>query len=203
MHHDDTFKRLFKDGRRSTDLTLEEAKQLTFVDVEPMASLNEVLDTTKSKIKIYMELKGKTADPQMADDIIKELKERDMLGEVVLVSLKQNLIEYIHQHHPDVQIGFIYFISFGLPGSLTGDYLILEEDMMTDDNLEDIYFRRKKPIVWTVNTHSSMVKSITKGVDGIITDDPELLRKVLEIEINKTAQNRLLEKLQLVDAEYD
>ena len=36
-----------------------------------------------------------------------------------------------------------------------------------------------KVVVWTVNDQPSMVRLLDAGVDGIITDRPDLLREVL------------------------
>lgn len=49
---------------------------------------------------------------------------------------------------------------------------------ITPGNLQEAQALGLKVVVWTVNTESDMRRMITLGVDGIISDYPDLLRKV-------------------------
>lgn len=54
---------------------------------QPVATLEEMLETAKRKIGLFIELKGSTADTKMVDDVVKMAQERNMEKEVVLLSL--------------------------------------------------------------------------------------------------------------------
>ena len=66
-------------------------------------TLEEMLDVIKGRETLFIELKGKTADRQMADDLVRMVKEKDCLEDVVMISLKYNVIDYIESTYPEVE----------------------------------------------------------------------------------------------------
>ena len=52
--------------------------------------------------------------------------------------------------------------------------------------------RGKKVYVWTVNDAVTMSRMMSLGVDGIITDEPALARRVLRERAGMSAVERLL-----------
>lgn len=177
INHDKNFQRLSGVDKKSSEMTLDEIKQLKVKDLfnedgteEPVATLEEYLDTGKGKIGLFIELKGETADEKMVDDVVAMVKQKDMLKEVALLSLDYNLINYIEEKYPEVDTGYLYFFSFGDTEKLVGDILIMEEEEATPSKVEAIKNKGKKAIVWTVNTEESIHKFLNSNVDGIITD---------------------------------
>ncbi|MDO4719479.1 MAG: glycerophosphodiester phosphodiesterase family protein [Peptostreptococcaceae bacterium] len=177
INHDPTFKRVTGDPRKSTDLTLEEIKELRIKDLfdssrpsQEVATIEEFLDSAKGRIGLFIELKGSTADPKMADDVIAMIKERDMLKETAILSLDYSLIQYVEEHYPEIDTGFLYFFSVGETAKMKGDILIMEEREATPEKVEEIQKAGKKAVVWTVNTEESIDKFVNSKVDGIITD---------------------------------
>ncbi len=116
INHDSTFARVTGDNRAPSEMTLGEVRQLRIEDLfdtsrpsQKVPTLEEVLDYAKGNMGLYIELKGRTADIQMADDVIAMVKEREMLSEVAILSLDYSLIQYIEQNYPEVETGFLYF----------------------------------------------------------------------------------------------
>ena len=87
-------------------MTLEEVKQLR-VDGEPVPTLEDMLDASHGRLTLYVELKGETADKQMADEAVKIIKDRNMTDETVIISLKYDLIDYVESTYPEMNTGFI------------------------------------------------------------------------------------------------
>lgn len=199
LNHDSNLKRLFNSSQSVQQMTLEELLTLSFSDGEKIASLNDVLDLTKDKLDLYIELKGVTADSKMVEDVIELAKSNNMLNQVVLISLDYELINYIVSHHPEVKAGFIYFLSFGNPSTFNGNVLIMEEDAANQMKVGEIQLANKEAIVWTVNDEESMIRIVNLSVNGIITDKAQELVDFLDQHINKSAKERLLEKFILID----
>lgn len=186
INHDKTFKRLCGVSKASSDMNLEEIKNLKVEnefddekESQPVATLEEMLETAKGKIGLFIELKGSTADNKMVDDVVKMVKERKMEKEVVLISLDYSLIKYIEEKYHEMDSGFLYFFSIGQTDEMVGDYLIMEELEATENNIELIKEKGKKAIVWTVNTDTSIQRFINSDVDGIITDHIKAVKKAL------------------------
>ncbi len=177
INHDPTFKRVAGVDKTPMEMTLEEIKQLQVknefqpeMPAQPVPTFEELLDACKGKIGVFVELKGKSADYQMVDDVVKMIEQKNMLDECVILSLDYDIIEYTAANYPQIKTGFLYFFSIGALEDLKGDYLIMEEREATPIKIEEIHEAGKKAIVWTVNTPESIDKFIKSDVDGIITD---------------------------------
>lgn len=177
INHDTTFKRLANDKRRPSQMTLAEVQSLRLHDTfypdgegERVATLEEMLDTAKDKITPFIELKGETADKQMADDVVKMLEDKQMLDQAVIISLSYDLIDYIETHWPQVTTGYILSVSIGDTSKLATDYLIVEEETASNETIAAIHEQGKKVIVWTVNNSSEQEKFLQTKADLILTD---------------------------------
>ena len=97
--HDNTFSRVAGVDKKPSEMTLEEVKQIR-VDGEPVPTLEDMLDASHGRLTLYVELKGETADKQMADKAVKIIKDRNMTDETVIISLKYDLIDYVESTYP-------------------------------------------------------------------------------------------------------
>ena len=170
LNHDSTFKRVAGDDRKPEEMTLREAKKL-LIDGEPVATFEEMLISSKGRIVLFTELKGNTADRQMADDAVALVKQYKMEDECVLISLKYDLIDYIETTYPEMQTGFLTFASFGKTAALNCDYIGLEEESATVDAIKAIHDEGKKVLVWTANEKGSQRHFLCTEADGLITDN--------------------------------
>ena len=153
-----------------SEMTLAEVKELK-VDGEPVATFEEMLDASHERVILYVELKGETADQQMADDAVRIIKERGMEKETVLISLQYDLIDYISNTYPEMETGYLTFVSFGDTAALNCDYLALEEETSTHSMISSIHDKGKKVFVWTVNDDEDLYKFLSSDADEIITDN--------------------------------
>lgn len=183
LNHDDTFRRAAGDPRRVSEMTAAEVAQLDIDPdpevVEKVPTLEDFLLAARGDTVVLIELKGASADTQMADDIIEMIERLDMRDEAIVISLKYHLIRHIEQVHPATQTGYLYFIAIGSVRSLDGDYLILEEGEATNGRLVEIADAGKRAIVWTVNDRSSMQYFAGRPVFALITDEIVELDAVL------------------------
>ena len=63
--------------------------------------------------------------------------------------------------------------------SLPVDYVIVHYSLLTSKLVRVIHAAGRKILVWTVNDTKSMQRFAGWGVDGIISDDTQLLAKTL------------------------
>ena len=68
-------------------------------------TLEDLLDVVKGKGTLFIELKGVTADRQMADDVVRMVREKDCVGDVVLISLAYDVIDYAERTYPEFETG--------------------------------------------------------------------------------------------------
>lgn len=193
LNHDNNFMRLSKVKQSASELTLAEVKQLQVKNhftpskpAVPVSTLEEVMDYAKGKIGLFIELKGKTADRQMVDDVVKLIKERQLIDEAVILSLDYSLIKYTEETYPEILTGYLYYFDFGKSGNIIGDYMIMEESVLNEDYYEQLVLLGKKVFVWTVNEEAAMGRFISMQVDGIITDNVGLLQETIDTRANWT-----------------
>ena len=146
-------------------MTLEEIMDLKIRDTTgnggllSVPTLEEMLDHSKGKVKLFLELKGETADRDMADDVVKAVKERDMVDDVALISLDYDVIDYAEQMYPEMETGVLIFGAVGDVTNLNCDMIIMEEEMASvASTVRKIHDAGKKAGVWTVNTERAMRK---------------------------------------------
>lgn len=139
-----------------------------------IATLEEILNTAKDEIKLYIELKGKSAGMQMANDVYQMLVERNMVNQVRIISLNANLITQVEKMYPDVETEYLCYIAYGQLESMEVDAIGLEEELATTKRIDNLHDAGKKVDVWTANSFGSIIRFMVSNVDGIITDSVQL-----------------------------
>ena len=183
INHDDTFKRMAGVSRAAKDMTLEEVRKLTIRDKNgqgEVPELDAMLDAIKGKEVLFIELKGSTADREMADDVVRMVREKDCVDDVVIISLKYDLIDYTETAYPELETGVLVFAGLGGIERLNCDFLIMDEEMSTDKRIYSIHRAGKKAIAWTVNTDYNLEHFFDSEVDAVITDEVELAQEIQE-----------------------
>lgn len=194
LNHDGDFGRVAGDSRKPEEMTLEEIRKLS-VDGQPIPTYEEMLEACKGKMVLFTELKGATADQQMADDAVRIIKEHGMEDEVVLISLKYELIDYIETVYPEMQTGFLTFAAFGDTAKLNCDYLGLEEESATSDAIRDVHKQGKKVLIWTANKRTSQRHFLCSEADGVITDNVLQAMDVIQEIQSRSDLSRIIDRL--------
>lgn len=196
IFHDNTLKRLCNDPRTIQELTLEEIKKLRITAPDGhrvrIATLEEILNTAKDEIKLYIELKGKSAGMQMANDVYQMLLERNMVNQVRIISLNANLITQVEKTYPDVETEYLCYIAYGQIESMEVDAIGLEEELATTKRIDDLHDAGKKVDVWTANSFGSIIRFMVSNVDGIITDSVQLAMSIKDGKSDSPDFTRLL-----------
>ena len=190
INHDDDFKRLTGVAKAPKDMTLAEIRELKIKDttgsgkILQVPTLEEFLDVIKGKITLFIELKGVTADEQMVDDVVRIVKEKGCENDVVLISLKYDIMDYAEDTYGEINTGVLCFGGFGEVTDLHIDYILMEEEM-AQNFISQVEEKGKTSGIWTVNTEKGMISAFDSGADTIITDDI-----ILYNNVNKKMKDR-------------
>ncbi len=152
---------------------------------EPIPTLRQVIQLCKGKIKLNIEVKvPKGKDPNIVQKVVDIIRSEDIQNECMVTSFEKPVIEKVKELAPGLITGFIFDEEFP-PDIFEGNW----EYMCSKRNIVDEAFVRKakkkgkKIFVWTVNYPAEMKKLIDMGVDGIITDVPDVLKRILAQDI--------------------
>ena len=192
INHDDNFKRLAGVNRTPQSMTFLEVRGLTLTDPHfpaepyPVATLSDLLDACRGKEKLFIELKGVTADKKMADDVVRIVREKNMVSEVVIISLSYRVINYVETHYPEFDTGVLFFAGVGNLPKLNCDILLLEEESVSNARIAEAHAAGKQIGVWTVNDSNGLSRFLDSEVDYIITDDIRLAKETEQALLSRT-----------------
>ena len=205
--HDETVDRTTNGKGKISELTLKEAKTLNagyrWTENDslsfPFRTLNIKIPTFNeflTNFKDYkLNIEIKQHDNFIAKKLCESIKENQIQDNVVIGSFNDEVLDEFRFHCPDVAtspgrdeirtfygFSYVYLDKFYSPKS---DIYQLPEFFRTTHVLTERFINAAKqkniPIfVWTVNEPDEMRRFIEMGLNGIITDYPDRLTKVLD-----------------------
>ena len=186
--HDFNLKRIAGVDALVSELKLSELKDLdigswydeTFFK-ERMMTLEEVIKLTKNKIKLNLEYKipipnYKETVARLIDLLVKFGVEE----EVLISSFNHNVIKYLKKYKLNLETAILSYALAVNPVNLLVDakadvfnahYLLANQQLVNQ-----IQTAGYKINIWTVNQPKLIEKFKSFGVDGIMTDYPDLLK---------------------------
>ncbi len=177
--HDETVDRTTNGHGFVRDLTLKEIKNLDAGQGEQVPTLKEVLDLTRNKVVLDIELKVSEALNKTLC-LIEEMKIQD---HVVLISFKHDLLLKARSSNPNIRTGAIFFESPKLSSldviKKYADGIYVHYRNINKDLIDEAHSKNLRIGVWTVNSISDMKRMIRLGVDAVTTDRPDLLIRLL------------------------
>lgn len=192
--HDTTVDRTTDGTGAVKDLTLAELKRLDagswfgpeFAG-ERIPTLEEVLDRYRGNIGILIEIKAPERYPGIEEKVADALKERNMdqpeSGAVIVQSFGHETVENFRRILPTVPVG-VLLSSADYPDGVTdeelaafaeyAEYVNPNQSLVDEDLVRRIHAWNMKITPYTIRTAEEADRMIAAGVDGIITDFPEL-----------------------------
>ncbi|MFO0852378.1 MAG: glycerophosphodiester phosphodiesterase family protein [Gemmataceae bacterium] len=196
--HDRDLKRVAGDPRRIDDVTLADARAL---DVggwfgpafagERVPTLAEVIDLARGRIKLNIELKFYGPDLRLAREVARVVAAKGFAADCLVTSFRHDALVEVRRASPGVRTGLIVAAAVGDVTRLEGDALSVRADWLTDDLLRQAHRRGMEVHVWTVDDERQMVRLMKRGVDNVITGQPDLAVRVRDEWAGRTGAERL------------
>jgi glycerophosphoryl diester phosphodiesterase len=189
--HDSDFSRMAGVAKKVWDLTYDEIRAIPLgarsspeFRNEPAPTFDEVLAVAKDHIKLNVELKYYgNHQPRLAERVLKEIRARDMVSQVIIQSLEYGPLQEVRRMAPEIPVGYLLSVNARQPSRLQVDFLGAEFSRVTGAFVRAAHRRGQQVHVWTVNKSESMARVIDLGADSVITNQPaEALRRVHEFE---------------------
>ncbi|MGH7244773.1 MAG: glycerophosphodiester phosphodiesterase [Phycisphaerales bacterium] len=182
LHDRDLF-RVARDPRNVWDITAAELADVRIggghgpeFSIEHVPTFNEVLDLPRRTIGLMIELKYNRPDPELAPQLAARLKESK--GRFCVVSLDAAGLAQIEKADPTLKTGLLVSASAGNLLGVSADFLAVNQSLATPWFLDRARSVDKPVYVWTINTEPEMLRLMSLGVSGIITDEPALAVRV-------------------------
>lgn len=157
------------------DLTLKQIKSLDIGKGEKIPTLAETLDFIDKKVKILIELK----DSGYEDEVLKAVHDRGLERNVIIVSFHEDALRKVRTLDGAVHTGLIY-VTHKNPVKaaldLKAQYLLQLYRFVHTADVQKAHDNGLKVIVWTINKSEEVAAYVKKGVDGIASDKPDILK---------------------------
>ena len=193
--HDETLERTTNGQGKVVDHTLQEIKMLDAgswfnpqFSGEKIPTLGEVLAIAQGKVPVNIEIKnpthGKYSITELAEKALQEVKMAEMMNQVIFSSFNPVSLEWIRKKEPGARVAFLYHRPWNALPEVTGgrefQVLNLRNIHLTREKVDKIRKEGFTLNVYTVNSEEELEQFIRWGVDGIITNYPDRLIRILK-----------------------
>jgi glycerophosphoryl diester phosphodiesterase len=115
---------------------------------------------------------------EFSDLLVREIEQNVPKERVVIQSFDIRVLQYIHSKYPEFTLSYLTFENnfeknielLGFTPAIYSPYYVL----LNADEVKTIHNKNVKVIPWTVNTAPEMQELLAMGVDGLISDYPNL-----------------------------
>jgi len=187
--HDKTLDHTTNLKGRVDQLTLSEIKQADAGRGERVPTLDETLDLTKGKVRLYLEIKDRRA----AAETLRIVRVRQCQDEVMLASFDIELIRKLGEEVLDMELGLILGNETWNPvvrwreafpwialRNINYQVLCMQVELCFRYLTKRVKANGKKLYVWTADEESQFARMISLGADGIVTNKPDHLIEFLK-----------------------
>jgi glycerophosphoryl diester phosphodiesterase len=173
--HDADVKRTTKGKGLVADLTLKEIKELSTEKGEKIPTLEEALDFLDGKVKTLIELK----EQGIEEKTLAAIHDKHVKKNAIVISFLEEALAKVRALDEEIETGLIYAkhknpVNAAL--ELKANYLVPLYRFTHTADVEKAHKNGLKVIVWTINTAEEATEYAKKGVDGIATDKPDILK---------------------------
>ena len=183
--HDYNLKRLAGINKRVQDMNFDEIVGLQIKQgdyTSKIPSLEEFVTKAKElNMKLVIELKPHGAEPSNYIDIFINEVKRLKLENYKFMSLNPKVVEELETKAPNLETGYVIPLQFGNFHQSNVDFFVIEDFSYRDRLVEQANTQNKKVFVWTINDSALITKYLQSPANGIITDDPELVKEEKDI----------------------
>ena len=187
--HDEDLSRLTGIKRMANSLSLQSLKSLDFGEGEKIPTLEEMIHLTKNKIKLNCEI----TVPNIGGKVIEFLEKYRIINSTIISSFLHEELIKIKKLCPEIKIASLeptpymkkldwrekeQMVKFCIENefySINPLVIMVDQKLVNYAHDFDI-----KVFPWTVNVKIAIKKLLKLGVDGIITDDIELLKTLID-----------------------
>jgi glycerophosphoryl diester phosphodiesterase len=197
--HDRDLMRVAGDRRRIEDLRYDEVRQIdvgSWFDAsfagERIPTLVEVIALARGRIRLNLELKFFGPDRQLAQDVARIVREQQFESECLVTSFALDALQDVKRVNPPLRTGLIVAHALGDVSRIDVEALSVRADFLSDDLLRGAHRQGREVHVWAIGDDRQMIRLIERGVDNIITDDPDRAIRIRDHNANMTESERLL-----------
>ena len=150
---------------------------------EKIPTLEDAINFSKGKLDLNIEIKYNGENKGIAKRVVREIEKNDFADHCVITSMNYDFLKQVKKVNPDIRTGYIMTMTYGSIANVKyADFFSVKHTYVDEDFVAEAHACGKEVHSWTVNYRGDVKRMINCGVDNIITDNPVLVRKVLDQE---------------------
>ncbi len=183
--HDPDLKRIAGINALVKDYTYDELQQIDtgswfspdYSDVR-ISKLSDIFAVLKDKMMVQVEIKQ--VDSGIEEKLLKVINDCGMHDQVVIISLNDAPLRKMKELDPTIKTAYCMLVARGdLTTIPFSDYFTVEEGNVTVELVNAVHAKGSLIFAWTVNSDEKVQHLVDCGIDGILTDNPIMLRNAL------------------------
>lgn len=163
------------EGREIARMTLAEIQSVRLAGKYKIPTLEETLDLCRNRLKMLVEIK----QARSLDRLLSLLRTRAELKDVIIVSFNRDLILNLATLAPEFRQGILTYRPVEDPAGITAgaktDLLLMRLPLTTPELVEKIHALNLGVFLWDCAGLRAVKEALRLGVDGIISDSPDLV----------------------------
>jgi len=174
--HDETLQRTTNGRGYVHQTSFSQLRRLDAGKGERVPMLQEVIDLVKGRVGLVVELK----DPRTADKVAEILAKNNFVDQTIVTSFIHSAVKTVKEINPQIKTGVIFRSAPIKPSQLALDAnanaLFPYHKYVTTRMIDDAHSNYLTVNVWTVDTREEIEHYAEIGVDGVVTNRPDLLK---------------------------
>lgn len=155
-------------------------------------TLLQALELAKGELGVVIELKYYGHNRDLESRVVNIVEQTEMTSDIMIMSLKIGGLKKFAALRPAWTRGLLNTTAIGDLTRLDLDFLALNTMAASATMINRAHKQGMKVFVWTVNDPVQMSVMMSRGVDGIITDEPALARQVMALRTHLGPLGRLV-----------
>ncbi len=197
VYHDFNLKSLTGVNKKPNQLQLNDLTSITAHEnkkEELIASFDNYIETAnKINQRLMIEIKPTKDDsPEMIDHFLEKYGKNILKNGHVIQSLSFDIVEEIKKKEPKIVVGYIMPFSIVGPPDGEMDFITMEYTTLNSSFISNANAKGKEVYAWTPNDEETITRMMFYGVNGIITDQMDMLNKTMVDEAQITYSDKLL-----------
>jgi len=193
---------LMKLGGGPTKIWDATAAELQSVDVgsrvgpqfstERVTTLAEALALCKGRARVDVELKSYGHNVRLEEKVVEIVEAAGMADDCVFMSLDHDMVRKMKQLRPKWRTGVLAAKAVGDLTIVGADFVAVESKMATYRFVRRAHRAGQEVYVWTVDDPAWMLAMMSRGVDGLITNKPDIARLAVARRAQMSDAQRIL-----------
>lgn len=184
--HDSSLKRTTGLDKEFWQVTYDEIKNLDngswfspeFAH-ERVCTLEEALALCKGKIKMNIEVKPDGHGVDLEKKTVDLINKYDMKDQAAIASITYGSLVKVKNADPSMATMYDMTLAYGLISEIEYvDYFSVDDFFVTQELVNNVRESGKIIYAWTVNDPRNIARLVEYGIDGLVTDDVELVREI-------------------------